>query len=210
MYELASDGPSTPVPTLRPSPAEQQWFACYTRARHEKQVVARLQLHRIESFCPVLPRQRQWHDRVKVIEWPLFPSYVFVRCAKPTLSRVLGTPGIVTVVSSNGAPVPIAAEEIENVRRFAAALRASGERVEPVPLVERGTRVRIISGPFVGVEGLVIEHRGRNRVLVGIEAIAQSWEIEVPAACMEPMRDPRPVYGDNARRAEQGRRRSYV
>jgi len=209
MYELASDGPSTPVPTLRPSPAEQQWFACYTRARHEKQVVARLQLHRIESFCPVLPRQRQWHDRVKVIEWPLFPSYVFVRCAKSTLSRVLGTPGIVTVVSSNGAPVPIDAEEIENVRRFAAALRASGERVEPVPLVERGTRVRIISGPFVGVEGLVIEHRGRNRVLVGLEAIAQSWEIEVPAACMEPIRESRPVFGGSVRRAERGRR-SYV
>ena len=65
----------------------EQWFACYTRARHEKQVAIRLEQRSLESFCPVLPQERQWHDRVKLIEWPLFPSYEFVRCATTGLPQ---------------------------------------------------------------------------------------------------------------------------
>ena len=202
----------SPRHSLQPA-AEPRWYACYTRARHEKQVAARLKQRSIECFCPLLSLRRQWHDRVKVVEMPLFPSYVFVHCPLSEMSGVLGTPGAVTVVTSGGEAVPIPAEEIENVRRFVAALRASGGSVEPVPLVEQGTRVRIVSGPFIGVEGMVIQHRGRDRVLVGLEAIAQSWEIEVPATCMEPIREPSGGSSSPARRsgpAGRVRSKSYV
>ena len=166
---------------------EPRWFACYTRGRHEKLVTQRLQQHSLDCYCPLIPLQRQWHDRRKIVEWPLFPSYVFVRCPPAGLSRVVSTPGVVGVVSSNGAAVSIDGGEIDNVRRFVAALGRGEGRAEPVAGFEKGTRVRILSGPFMGIEGVIVEKRGRDRVLVGLEAIAQSWEVEVPAASTQPI-----------------------
>lgn len=172
-----------------------RWFACYTRARHEKKVDALLRERGHESYLPLVPRERQWHDRKKVVEFPLFPSYVFVRIRRDGLSAVLSTPGVSTVVRFGGRPVPIPEEEIENVRRFTAALREGeeGAEVESAPLVTEGQRVRVASGSFEGVRGIVIQRRGRDRVLiqVGVEAIRQGLKVEVPAEVLDPLEEER-------------------
>ena len=158
---------------------EPRWYACYTRARHEKQVDRLLRQRGIESYLPMVPRLRQWKDRKKVVEFPLFPSYLFGLFPLTELHEVLSTPGVATVVRANGQPVPIAAEDVENVRRFAAALAEQDVELEVRPFLAEGEWVEVREGPFTGVRGVVVERRNRRRVLVGLEAIGQGLEIDV-------------------------------
>ena len=164
-----------------------RWYAFHTRARHEKRVNLRLLDRGIAAFLPLVPRQRQWHDRRKIVEWPVFPSYVFARTNRQVMYRVLDTPGVAGVVRMQGKPAPIPDEEIENIQRFVAAFEKAGEVPEPQPLIEEGQRVRVVAGPFAGVEGRVVERRGGGRALVqvGVTAIGQGLRVDVTSSSLE-------------------------
>lgn len=168
--------------------SESHWYACYTRARHEKQVEQLLRQRGFESFLPLIPRVRQWKDRKKLVEFPLFPSYVFGRFTLKELHGVLTTPGVSTVVRASGYPTPIPEHDIENVRLFARAIAETGVEPEQRPYLVEGQWVKVLEGPFEGVEGIVIEQRGRKRVLVGVEAIGQGLEIDIDARLLKPIR----------------------
>ncbi len=158
---------------------EPHWYACYTRARHEKQVELLLAQKGLESYLPTVPRLRQWKDRKKVVAWPLFPSYVFARFSLREVHSVLVVPGVSTIVRADGRPTPIADEELANVRRFVEVMAETGLVPEVRPLIREGDWVRVVDGPFVGVEGRVVERRGRRRVLVGLGAIGQGIEVDI-------------------------------
>ncbi len=160
---------------------EPRWYACYTRARHEKRVDELLTRNGVESYLPLVPRLSQWKDRKKLVRWPLFPSYVFARFTLGHLHEILVVPGVSTIVRAGGYPTPIPDEELANVRRFADAAVAAGVCPDLVPLVNEGDWVRIKDGAFRGVEGRVVERRGRRRVLVGLRPIGQGLEIDVEA-----------------------------
>lgn len=168
--------------------AEPHWFACYTRARHEKQVELLLQQRGFESYLPLVPQMRQWKDRKKLVEFPLFPSYVFGRFTLKELHGVLTTPGVSTIVRANGYPTPIPERDIDNVRRFATAISETGIEPEQRPFLVEGQWVKVLDGPFEGIEGIVIEQRGRKRVLVGVEAIGQGLEIDIDTRLLKPIR----------------------
>lgn len=170
--------------------ADRRWYACYTRARHEKRVDRLLGERGIESYLPVVPRLRQWKDRKKVVNWPMFPSYVFSRFARDELIQVLRVPGIATVVRSNGLLVPIGIEELDNVRRFALALAMQDVQPELRPYIAEGQWVRVVDGPFQGVSGIVIECRNKRRVLVGLKAIGQGLEIDIDTRLLKPISGP--------------------
>jgi transcription antitermination factor NusG len=161
------------------TPTEPRWFACYTRARHEKRVASMFEQHGIESFLPLVHRESQWKDRKKIVGFPLFPSYVFGRFTLGDMHRILSVPGVSTIVRMDGQPIPIRDEDIENVRRFADGLTRTDSPVESVPFIAEGERVEVLEGAFAGVVGYVVERRTRRRVLVGIEAIGQGLEIDV-------------------------------
>lgn len=166
----------------------EPWYACYTRARHEKRVAGHLQDRGFEVFLPIIPEERQWHDRKRVVEFPMFPGYVFSRFSLKSLHTIVDTPGVATVVSFQGEPAQISDEEIENVRRLAEAIARSGSLPEraPIPRVQEGDRVRVRHGPFKDVEGRVVERRGADRALlqVGIPTIGQALKIEVDLASL--------------------------
>ena len=168
---------------------DRRWYACYTRARAEKQVAKSLHERGIESYLPLIPRERQWQDRKKVVPFPLFPSYVFGHFNLREMHSVLSTPGVSTIVKAQGGqPTYIPTEELDNVRRFAEALASAGVEPDARPLITEGQRVRVIEGPFEGVEGVVIESRGRKRVLVGIAAIGQGLEVDIDTRMLKPIR----------------------
>ncbi len=165
-----------------------RWYACYTRARHEKRVERQLEERGFESWLPVVERDRQWSDRTKRVEFPVFPSYVFCRFPASRIHEILTVPGVSTVVRIDGRPAAIRDEEMENIRRFVDALGSSQLEPEPVPFIREGQPVRVVDGPFEGVTGIAVERRGRRRVLVGLDAIRQGFEVDVPAASLEPIR----------------------
>ncbi len=159
--------------------AQPRWYACYTRARHEKQVESLLARKGVESYLPVVPQMRQWKDRKKVIAWPLFPSYVFARFTLRDVHHVLVVPGVATIVRVHGHPAPIPDDELENVRRFVRGVGEAGIMPEVRPLIQEGDWVQVVDGPLLGVKGRVVERRGRRRVLVGLGAIGQGLEVDI-------------------------------
>lgn len=177
-------------------PTVPRWFACYTRSRHERQVRDRLARQAEDVFLPVVPLRRQWHDREKVVDFPMFPGYLFVRVPPLGLAVVYRVPGLVQVVSdAAGRPAAIPEDDIEAVRRFAEFL-SSGRPVPELVPFEEGTPVKVTSGPLAGIRGVVVDDRSQGRVLVmiGVREIGQGMRILVDAkslTSLEPSEQPR-------------------
>lgn len=160
------------------------WYACHTRARHEKKAAASLEQRGVESFLPLLARDSVWSDRVKRVAVPLFSGYVFARFTLDELTRVLCSTGVAGVVKLRGYPSPIPCAQIENVRH---ACAAAADEVEPSPeAFPSGAWVRVTSGPLAGLVGIVTETRGSRCVRVGISAIGRWLDVVVGTAVLEP------------------------
>jgi len=160
---------------------EPNWYALYTCPRHEKRVAEQIEQRSISCFLPVYRSVRRWKDRRKELELALFPGYVFVRMALGNKLRVLELPGAVRLVSFNGKPAAIPAEEIEVLRD-----RLSGGRsIEPHPYLRTGRRVRVRHGAMAGLEGIIVRRKDRCRVVFSIDLIMRSVAVEVDEADLE-------------------------
>lgn len=157
------------------------WYALYTCPRHEKSVAEQIERRRFSCFLPLYRSVRRWKDRRKELELALFPGYVFVRMALENRLRILELPGVVRLVSFNGQPAVVPAEEIEILRD-----RLSGaKRVEPHPYLRTGRRVRVRQGAMAGLEGIVVRRKERCRVVFSIDLIMRSVAVEVDEADLE-------------------------
>jgi transcription antitermination factor NusG len=155
-----------------------EWFAIYTRPRHEKKVAAYLHDKGIDVFLPLRTVISRWKDRKKEIQFPLFAGYVFVYTSPENRLAILRTPGVVQFVAENGIPAAIPEDQIEAVRQ----LVDSGLQFDPYPYVKEGMRVRIRSGPLKGVEGIVISKRKKHLLVLSVDLIQQSAALEIDIA----------------------------
>ena len=164
---------------------DAHWFACRTRARAEKQVDRLLMRAGVETFLPVVERERQWADRKKRVEFPLFPGYTFARFRLQEQLEVVRTPGLGMVGSENGYPTPVREEEMESVRLFVRGIDATDKTPEPVDWWEPGTPIRVTAGPFRGMQGFLMENRGRTRVSVRLSALKMAFSVDLDSRDLE-------------------------
>ena len=171
-----------PIPNIdfAPGADSQPWYAAYTRPRHEKAVAEHLAFRQVETYLPLYLSARQWAGRRALVQMPLFPGYVFVRISAGERGRVLEHPSVLRLVTFGGRPAPLADSEIERLR---AALELG--RAEPFPFLIPGKRVRVKSGPLVGVEGTIVRRKGKMRLVVSVEAIQRSIIFDLDAADLE-------------------------
>lgn len=147
-----------------------KWYALYTRPRWEKKVDRLLKEKGFDSYCPLNKVYRQWSDRVKVVDEPLFKSYVFVRLDEDQKQSVRMVPGVVNFVYWLGKPAIIKPKEIEAIRKF----MNEHEQVEVRSLeLAPNDEVVVLSGPFMERKGLVkrVMHK---KVEIVIESIGYS------------------------------------
>lgn len=131
-----------------------QWLAIYTKPRWEKKVASLLSRKNIENYCPLTKAQHQWSDRKKVVELPLFTSYVFVHISDDVYSEVRTIPGIINFVYWLGKPAVIRDEEIEAIKSFLTDHPdAQLEKTE----VKLNDHVKILNGPFESFEGNIVK-----------------------------------------------------
>ena len=157
------------------SVTEPQWFAIYTRSRHEKSVASKLEEKRIEVFLPLRNVLRRWKDRRKEVAMPLFSSYVFVRMPYSQRLAVLQTPGVVQILSEGNKPMPIPEDQIVSIQK----LVESGLAYDPYPYLKEGSFVRVIRGPLQGVEGILLEKRKKHLLVLSVDLIQQSAALQV-------------------------------
>ena len=163
---------------------DPQWFAIWTRSRHEKLVRDQLEKKSdVDVFLPTIGKWSRWKDRKKKIDWPLFPGYVFARFVADERVGILKVDGVVQIISNNGMLSAIPDEEIDSIR----TLVESELAYDPVPLIKEGDMVKVTSGPLKGVIGRLVTKKGAQaRLVLSVDLIGQAVSVEVDAADVKP------------------------
>ena len=160
-----------------------KWFAVRVKPQAERTVSAMARYKGIEEFLPLYKARRRWSDRFKWIELPLFPGYVFCRLAGESRLPILTIPGVLHFVGVGKIPVPIDDAEIAAIQ----ASTQSGLVAEPWPFLNVGERVRIQEGPLSGVEGILLEVKNKQRVIVSVSLLKRSMAIEIERHWARPL-----------------------
>jgi transcriptional antiterminator NusG len=151
------------------------WFALRVRPKHEKTVATHLSRLGFDEYVPLQRVRRRWSDRVKLLDAPLFPGYIFCRFGYSERLRVLNSPGVESVVGCGKTDVPVDDSEIAAVR----TLVASGRPLAHLPFLRIGQNVLIERGPLAGIRGVVLRDESAWRVVVSVEALDRSIAVEV-------------------------------
>lgn len=165
-----------------PSLPIDAWFVLQVAPRSERRVASVLEYKGYQPLAPTYLSRRRWSDRIKTLEEPLFPGYVFVRTGGITSGLMCSTPGVVRLLSCGGRPSPVPDCEIDAVR----SLARLGQPV-PVPYCAVGQKVRITDGPFAGIVGIIREISSRACLIVSVQLIEQSICIDVTEFQVEPV-----------------------
>jgi len=162
---------------------EYQWFAVYTRSRTEKKAHDELVKHGITSFLPMHKVLRQWSDRKKWVEVPLFNSYIFVQISPKEYLQVLRIQGLVRFIAFEGKAAPIPPQQIEAIKIFLGQGAQDYEQAEMN--LEAGAPVEITRGAMAGLTGILLYVAGKHRVKVEIDCVGQSLIINIPKSSLK-------------------------
>ncbi len=156
-----------------------------TRSRHEKLVSRQLEGQGFLTFLPLSQQLREWSDRRKIVEFPLFPGYAFLQMVyePDTRLRVLRTEGVVSFVGTHGQGIPIPDRQIEHIQ----TLLASKIPFESHPFLKVGQRVRIRGGSLNGTEGLLVGQDSDRALVISVELIQRSVSIRLQGYQVEPV-----------------------
>ena len=158
------------------------WFALNTRLRYEEFVAKHLSSKAYEVLLPVYQCRRRWSDRVKEVELPLFPGYLFCRFDSMNRLPILTTPGMIQIVGFGKTPVPVDDSEIAAIQRA-----VSSDLVrEPWPYLQVGEKVRVECGALRGVEGILLNIKGGHRLILSVTLLQRSVAVEVSGAWVVP------------------------
>lgn len=158
------------------------WYVLYTMPRSEKKVACEISSLGMESFLPTQRVIRQWSDRRKKLQMPLFPGYVFVKTSGFRTTSVLKIKQVVNLVSIERKPVVVRDSEIALIKRVV----SKAENVEHEEYLQVGDKVMVVEGEFTGVEGMIINKKGRTRLLLRVEGISRAFSMDISASQVEP------------------------
>lgn len=142
---------------------QMNWYVVYTKPKWEKKVAEQLTKNNIECYCPLTIQIRQWTDRKKKVEVPLFNSYVFVRLEEKDRNVVFESAGVVRYLFWLGKPAIVKDDEINTIKKW---LDGSDEYEVLVDAVKVGDRITLDSGPFASQQAVVQEISSNHYSLV--------------------------------------------
>ena len=165
---------------MTPETDTQQWFALQVRTRWESSTAVLLSGKGYEAFLPTYKTKKRWNGRLRDINAPLFPGYVFCRFDALKRLPVLVTPGVISVVGRGRVPLPVDDSEIAAVQTVV----SSGFRAEPWPYLEIGQRIRIERDALAGLEGILVNFKGSHRIIVSVSLLRRSVALEIDRSCV--------------------------
>lgn len=164
--------------------SQNRWYALTVRYQHERQIERALQSKGLETLVPLYRSRRQWSDRAKDLELPLFAGYVLCRFQLTERIPVLDTPGVAKIVGFGGAFVAIEDSEIKGIQR----LMALHLTLAPWPYLKAGDRVRVEHGPMRGLEGTLLRTKDALRLVIGVEILQRSVAVELDREAIVPQK----------------------
>lgn len=179
-----------------PNHLPEQWFAVRVKSRCEKAVALMAQNKGFQQFLPLYRSRRQWSDRQKSLELPLFPGYVFCRLQPQFRLPLLTIPGVLHFVGIGKIPAPLEDAEIAMIQ----SAIGSGLYAEPWPFLEIGQRVRLDAGPLAGLEGILVGTSKQHRFIVSVTLLRRSVAVAIERSWATPVNGTvRPLVAEPAR-----------
>jgi transcription termination/antitermination protein NusG len=167
---------------------ELPWFAIRVKSQCEKMVSDALRYKGYEEFLPLYWSRRNWSDRVKVLQLPLFAGYLFARFDLAGRNAILTTPGVSLIVGQGRMPLSVDSTEIENIRQA----MSCGQSVQPWWGLAIGDRIRIDNGPLRGIEGVLLRYKGANHLVLGVQLLQRSVAVEMDESWVMPVKTKHP------------------
>ena len=162
----------------------KKWVAIYVRSRNEKKVSKTLNDIGIESFLPLITRIKQWSDRRKKVDEPLFNSYLFVNIPLSDYYKVLNVNGVVKFICFEKKPVEVPENQIEAIKKYICDTDLHEIDYENIDF-KSGELVRIKSGQMKDLIGRFVEIKGKHRIMIEIEVVGQYLPINIARANVE-------------------------
>jgi transcription antitermination factor NusG len=160
------------------------WYVLQVQSKLAKVASATLRGKGYQEFLPLYRSRRRWSDRIKELELPLFPGYLFCRFdVGDRLMPILSTPGVIGIVGAGKTPVPVADEEIDAVR----TILRSGLAAQPWPFLSVGSKVYIERGPLAGLEGIITNADKVYRLVVSVMLLQRSVAVEIDRQWARPI-----------------------
>lgn len=164
-----------------PVPGEAHWMVCHTKPRCEKKFSALLTAEKVEHYLPLIESVKRYGTQTKRFTKPLFAGYVFAKVVLENKARIYQQDLLARVI-----PVVDEAKllrQMEDVR----TLVASGLELTLRPLIQRGTRVRVTSGPLWGLEGVVDDPANPQGIIVAVDVLQQGLHVRMSLENLEPL-----------------------
>ena len=175
------------------------WFALQVRTRNEAGVAEQLTGRGYERFLPLYKVRKRWSDRIKEVDAPLFPGYLFCRFDPQDRLPILKTPGVIQIVGFNNGPTAVDESEIQSIQRLVTA----GVPNQPWPYLAAGDRVRIDSGPLLGLEGILIDVKRSHRLVLSVTLLQRSVAVEIDSALITAINPTRPRQSEKSNSQDQ-------
>ena len=155
----------------------RSWYVLHTKSRFENIVNDGLIKKSIEVFLPKIKVRSKRRDRKAIIQVPLFPGYLFVKSELNPYEHVeiVKTIGAVRIIGNKDGPLAVPQESIESLQ----IMVAGNNDVMTGKYLKKGDIVMVVDGPFAGVTGTFVRYKGKERVVVYIEALGQFASVEV-------------------------------
>lgn len=158
------------------------WYIFYTCPRAEKLVQQKLLNRNYDVFLPMTKTLKVWKNRQKKwISQVLFPNYIFVKTDPCELYRITQIPKIVSCVACSGEPSIISSKEVEGIKE----MLSFGKDITVETSFIKGERVKIVRGPLVGYEGILVEQKGKTRFGIHLTEINHTILIDINESELE-------------------------
>lgn len=162
---------------------DSKWLVFYTKSRAEKKVVQQLEKGGYEVYLPIQKVLKQWSDRKKVVETPLFNSYIFVNSEEQYIVDILSIPGISWNIRFNGKPAVVRDSEIDLIKRFLntglfVETNSGGD-------FDKGDSVEVVDGPLKGSRGFVSGEYNERKFTVIVGSIDQSLTVRIEGGLLK-------------------------
>jgi len=142
--------------------ADKSWYVLYTKPKNEKKVAERLTAAGYNVYCPLHKVKRQWSDRVKIIEEPLFKGYLFIQVEDHKRDQVFSFPGTVRYLFWLRRPALVRDAEIKTIQKW---LGEYAHEDIDISDILPGDYVRITSGPFTGEQAVLLDKTNKKAVV---------------------------------------------
>ena len=139
------------------------WYVVYTKPKWEKKVAERLNEIGVVAYCPLVAKERQWSDRKKVVNVPLFNSYIFVQIEEQERNRVFDIPGAVRYLFWLGKPAMVKDSEIETIQNW---LSAPATYEVSLDEWKKGDKIVLESGPFASQSAIIQEVKQNHYIMI--------------------------------------------